>query len=332
MFFLFLHLYDMTRTSGANLPNLPYKDHPLYKLRRLTIITALVGIILNLFAVAALVDDDSYDVPPFVVAIVILLISFIFVLHDLISYASALLSARSSLPIASPHASSSTSRVEEQKPNWPSKRLIVTDLILALIFQWLFWIVFGTIMRSFHRYSYRSGVEMAEAYANLANLSASILHGIAFWKEVIARKQQAWQKQYEITRGPCENCGHTRPVIDVPEGSPMSNHGEADQSGSATATAQKLGKGKGKQTVILPKWARGPDAGRYADDHNVVEHAGAKTVVEEPLLVTPEDSTADIAGPSDYGTMGQSVDSISSVPETVVKKKDKGKKRLVEVD
>ena len=86
----------------------------------------------------------------------------------------------------------------------------------------------------------------------------------------------------------------------------------------------KLGDvGKG----VLPKWSENKTRHADLEIEKESEHDAAA-----PLLITPDESTVDTAGPSlgEYGTMAQSVESLRSVPETVVRKKDKGKKRVVD--
>lgn len=310
---------------------LPYKSHPLYKLRIATLITAVVGSFLNIFAILGLIYNDSDRIPYFLFSFVLLFISLTFVLHDLNTYAAS----RASNGPAQAHGSKSAPEPQLQPrpaedPEWPSKRLVITDLVLAILLQWLFWVAFFAIVSGYHRY-YRSGSETIEAYANLANFAASIEHAIAFWKELLARKRAAWQRDAEAR--PCEGCGHV-------------NHAATEASQSAAATAPAHGEVGlagpsflghfGKGNITLPKWARGPNAGPYKDEERDIENEAAEATADEPLLVTPDESTAEAGGPSGssqgYGTLDQSVESVGSVPETVVRKKDKGKKRQIEVE
>lgn len=340
MFFHFVRLYDMSRYTAR--AGHPYKDHPLYKLRLATIITAVVGLILNFIAIGIVVNSNNYGIPPFVPSSILLCISFIFVNHDVFSYAlertthiatQSIRQATLNSGSIPPNLLRPVPAPDDPKPDWPSKRLVVTDLILAIIFQILFWIEFFAIIFMGHSYYYQGGPETWEAYANLANFVASILHAIAFWKELMARKHSSWQRRLEAH--PCDNCGHVNLAPHEPYTAPSAtrdtvgpNEGEPGPS-----CLSNLG-GIGKNKIILPKWARGPNAVQYAnDEERTIGVDGVDRRDDEPLLVTPDESTVEVGGPSGsgqgYGTLDQSVERI---PETVVKKKEKGKKRVVEVE
>lgn len=324
MFFHLLHLYDMASTG------LPYKDHPLYKLRLWTILAGGAGLILNGFAVGTALDGSRDDdaVGPIFISQVVLLFSFLFTIHDVVTYASKRfahvfeqvrraedaqasgernISAEQPLRITLPSP-------QDTNEDWPSKRLVITDFILAVVLQLLFWATLGAIIGGYH-YVYRHELEVLEAYGDLASLATSILHAVAFWKELMARKHASWRRSLESE--PCVRCGH----VNVPE--------LVDNRGPAQSFFRLFNGGK----VALPRWARGPNARAYKEDEERnVENQGRAENVEEPLLATPDESTTELGGPSapgGYGTLDQSVESI---PETIVKKKDKGKKRLVEVD
>jgi hypothetical protein len=343
---------------------MPYKSHPLYKLRLATLITAIIGFLLNLLAISTLAFDDSYLIPPFIVSLFFLFVSFLVVLHDLITYAIAKASItatrqthfarqHSSHPqFSTPHPSRQTTPTRSNNNTnedikWPSKRLITTDIILAIIFQWLFWLLFFYIIASYHHRYYSNGAEMFEAYGNLPNLVASLLHAVAAWKEIMARKKQGWRREYERDVGGrvCGNCGGVEsegervgregdgdaPInfMDEPEGAAFSGD-RHDSSGAGDEAGPSILKRFGKGKVVLPRWARGPEAGERD-----VEHKAADTGddVIAPLLVTPDDSSStEVAGPSGYGTLSQSVESLNRAAETMVKKKDKGKKRVVDVE
>ncbi|KAL1595029.1 hypothetical protein SLS60_009714 [Paraconiothyrium brasiliense] len=164
--------------------------------------------------------------------------------------------------------------------------------------------------------------------ANLANFVTSVLHAIAFWKELIARKRTQWQR--DLNKQPCVHCGH---VASKQDEAPVNDITGEEQAGSSRrpmlSNVSKVGK------VVLPKWARAANIFDRRDDtkDRDVEHEAANDDVGEPFLATPEESTEDTAGPSGtYGTMSQSVESLRSIPETIVRQKDKGKKRLVDVE
>lgn len=292
MFFQFIRVYNMpSRTQQGELP---YREHPLYGLRIASIVTAVLGCILSGIAILGVYFRRNDSTPTFVLSAFLLFVSFCVVLNDLIKYAAA--KASLGLP-----QNSSLEMIDIS--SWPSKLLVIADFILAVLFQWLFWVEFVVII-SGQRYSYYPDASGTfEAYANLANLAASILHGIAFWKELIARKKIAWQKTLIAT--PCQNCGHAKQTsLPQPE--------EAEPSSPLSSK------------ITIPKWARG--AATVPQDDDV--EAGPSA--QEPLLATPEGSLTEVG--AGYGTLAQSVESISSVPETVVKQKDKGKKRVVEAE
>ena len=167
----------------------------------------------------------------------------------------------------------------------------------------------------------------------MANLAASIEHAIAFWKELMARKKAAWRRDVEAS--PCQNCGHVNPTSTEETTQQLVNATEQNEGeSSGPSIFERFGKG----IVTLPKWARGPDTDQYnrTGDRDIEGEAAGATAAE-PLLRTPDESSTEVGGPSGsqgYGTLAQSVDSVSSVPEQIeqiVKKKDKGKKRVVEV-
>ncbi|KAF2650992.1 hypothetical protein K491DRAFT_720259 [Lophiostoma macrostomum CBS 122681] len=359
----------MTRTSPSSSPRtrgLPYKSHPLYRLRLATLINAFVGFLLNFLAIASLAYDDSYAIPPFIFSQFLHFVSFLVVLHDLITYAiakvsnsaarqtqSAQPSGSNSQPVAPTagrdHASaqaSSTpvpshgsrpagpSSTSNEDVDWPSKRLIIADLVLAIVFQWLFWALFFYILNAYHRY-FTNGAEMFEAYANLSNIVAGLLHAVAAWKEIMARKKQNWRREYErdMTSRTCGNYGVSVGDLDAdvdardePEAPDLLGDEQETTAEAGPSFLERFGKGK----VVLPRCARGPD---YVDGDIEKQAADAKDDAIAPLLVTPDDSSStEVAGPSGYGTLSQSVESLNRAAETMVKKKDKGKKRIVDVE
>jgi hypothetical protein len=324
MFFHLLRLYDMSHLSRTGLFR---KDHPLYKLRLATLNTAVVGGFFNLVAIFADINEADF-LPPFIFSLVLFFLLLVFVFHDLATYTPPSSNERS---LPAPSLSTTPTQNADRTSQWPSKRLVIIDLIFALVFQFLFWTTFGIIVGSYRRSYYTGGRETFEAYANLANLVASILYAIAFWKELMARKQQAWRNDVEAE--PCAACGHTNKIHDA-------EHVQCTTSNVAREAAGDLPKPSNlprSSKITLPEWARSPHAKRYSDNDQVdAPHSTAEEANEQSLLVTPDESTTEVAGPSNsnhgYGTLAQSVESISSVPETIVKKKDKGKKRLVEVD
>jgi hypothetical protein len=142
----------------------------------------------------------------------------------------------------------------------------------------------------------------------------------------MARKQSQWRRGLEQT--PCENCGHVEESQVRGVVSAVPRDEEADPS------RQPLLAQFGKVGKLLPRWAQNTkdrrDGGVEAKGG---ENEAAGDGTTEPLLITPDESTIEAAGPSgQYGSMKQSGESPTSVPETIVTKKDKGKKRVVDVE
>ena len=159
--------------------------------------------------------------------------------------------------------------------------------------------------------------------ANLANFLVSVLHGTAFWKELLARKQIQWKRAQNAT--PCGNCGHVpRAQHDGP-----ANISSVDEE--ARPWRQPLYNGFSK---VLPKWAKGTKDRCDTGADLKIENEAMDDAATEPLLVTPDESMVEAAGPSSgqYGAMAQSAESPQSLTETIVTKKDKGKKRAVNVE
>ncbi|KAF2866428.1 hypothetical protein BDV95DRAFT_584701, partial [Massariosphaeria phaeospora] len=294
------------------MPSLSYQAHPLYKLRLATCITGFVGFFLNIFAMVAVINDSDSLIPFFVFSLFLLIISFFFCLHDLVTYAAS----------HAPFRSTEVRRRQESE-EWPSRRLLIIDLVLAIVFQWLFWIGFFAIISSFHyNYYNKNGVETFEAYANLVNFIVSIEHAVAFYKELMARKKTEWKADLE--RQPCANCGHTEEQPAVEDGQRLPSDSASNRG---TSDMGHLHGGKDKTT--MPKWSKDTSKGT-----NAARKAPLVPHENEPLLDTPDGSTTETSGPSGtYGTltMEDSVASVGSVLETIVKKKEKGKKRVVDV-
>lgn len=161
--------------------------------------------------------------------------------------------------------------------------------------------------------------------ANLGSLFAGIFHAVTFWKELMARKRLQWQR--DLNQTTCENCGHLAELRDGGVVPVAPTDEEADPS------RQPLLTGFRKVGNLLPKWAQNTKVQRDGGvDAKDIEHEAAGDGAAEPLLITPDESTVEAAGPSGYGSMSQSVESSTSVPETIVRKMDKGKKRVVDAE
>ncbi|KAK7184581.1 hypothetical protein DPSP01_009018 [Paraphaeosphaeria sporulosa] len=313
---------------------IPYDSHPLYSLRRSILIAGTVGVLLNTAILLALSSSygGMYRLPNFVLSTALLCGSIAFVSYDLVTYGT-----RTAVILASQAKDDDTllPQVAHAQPTWPSKVLLVGDFIFAVALQWLFWGLFFVVASSGY-YDRYGGSETLEAYANLTNFAASVLHGVAFWKELLARKKSQWQR--DLDTRPCGHCGHVTSIQDEASHSEAvitalnEQAGPSSEPGPSThPTHTNFGR---IRKLVLPKWARPASVRRHdSTDDRDVEKEAAGDGAGEPLLVTPDESTEFAGQPSGtYGSMSQSVESLSSVPETIVKKKDKGKKRMVDVD
>jgi hypothetical protein len=158
----------------------------------------------------------------------------------------------------------------------------------------------------------------------------SLLHAFAFWKELLARKKSQWQR--DLDKKPCESCGY----IGSAYGEPSIN--EADISGiddHAGPSSQPIRANFGRvRDMVLPRWARAASTRHHnnANDGDI-ENEAVDGGAGKSLLVTPEESTKDaVQTLGTYGSITQSSGSLNSVPETIVRKKDKGKKKLVDME
>lgn len=162
-------------------------------------------------------------------------------------------------------------------------------------------------------------------------------HGVAFWKEVVARKRAAWERERgDVEAGwVCAGCGGARPGEGVAGGDVEDAH---DGNGE-----EEDGMVNGFDAMRFPpRWATGLGGKESGDAKSgaVVgggnEGGSGEAAAAEPLLGTPDESGTEIGAPSassvGYGAIERSVESVATVPETVVRKKDKGKKRLVDVE
>ncbi|KAF2801398.1 uncharacterized protein BDZ99DRAFT_528508 [Mytilinidion resinicola] len=281
---------------------LPYKTHPIYQLRRASIYVAIIGGILTLLASTS----DYYDLneqPIYGYALFLLFISFLFCLHDLATYAIAKITQAplqpSLLPSTRTEARHSDNGDDDDnpKPKWPRKRSVITDGVLAVLLQVMFWFFMASR-------SYRSTA--TGAYAGLAILVASILHGMAFWRGLMARKHAQWRA--ELQAKPCARCG----FFDSEHG----DEGRAQTSGECLR--QDL------QGVQIPgDWRVGAMA---EQNRNAVDvDVEARKDAERDLLLTPEGSTSSRS--QGYGMLKRTAEPMPSVQEKTVKKK--GKKRVV---
>ena len=95
---------------------LPWKHHPLYRLRKSTLLIALLAILLSF-------GPASYDTNAFTANIIILLFSSFICILDLVSYA---------------REKASSQREGGEEPRWPKKKFMVVDFLLALVLVYTF--------------------------------------------------------------------------------------------------------------------------------------------------------------------------------------------------
>lgn len=134
--------------SNAPSPKLPYSSHPLYNLRKCTIIVDLVGLVLICLAIVADVWNSGSMTGW---AIGLLAASAILCFWDLRSYASK----RAANP--------------GEEPIWPSRPIMLADLLLGVALPFGFFVAASDIFA--FQYRYRN-VNLFLTYGILANLLA----------------------------------------------------------------------------------------------------------------------------------------------------------------
>ena len=314
--------------------NLPYKEHPLYHLRRATIIAAVISGILDLFI-------TIYG--PWAISIFLLPCSALFVIYDLITWAVekkkvALLNAYAKYQriignLPPPGCSiAGCERGESQQPfrdvegvcercdslagnaegdtegdrevHWPRILLIVADGIFAILFQFLFWVCIVSAANSGWRYG-PQGRLIVQSYAALGSFVMSVLHVVAFWKELIAKLHARWRE---------EERRRVRTHTDTPVDIPIQDVDTTNRKSGATANKWRMFRFDKQQRSSKPK----------QQDVDVEAVAGCGTNEEELLInPTPEES---VQGSSqDYGVIDANIQSPESEPEAWVKK-SKGKR------
>ena len=191
------------------------------------------------------------------------------------------------------------------EPIWPRLYVIILDAIYALVYQWIFWSLVMAIEFSY-RYSYESPV--LKSYAALSSFVVSILHGKAFLEERKARCKRNLVK--ELEQKPCRQCGQANPV---------SFQKKEDEDGASRFGFQK-------EEFGIPGWEKAFNERRdraFRCQRDDLEAGRSNDEDETESLViapTPESSKG-------YGTLSQSVHSLSGDGEEVIKKK--GLKRVI---
>jgi hypothetical protein len=285
--FRLLNTLSLMMSPPESQPPLPYKDHPLWRLRRITLWVGFIGLFLQLFAIPA----QGWDEGGLSFVALFLVISIIYIFYDLTTWATekAALDQQSA---------PSENDDEPREPKWPRLFLLVSDALLAFALQFIFWVAVGIISNGYG-YGGHGGV-LLQSYASLPAFFASILHTIAFWKELMARKKAQWLRT--LPPKPCTQCGFVSINTNPQE------HGHCSSRHDPTEDR-------------LPQWARAfnnQSRGRQTDiETGLVESSSDGG--EESLLITPE--TSDESTLKGYGTLSQSVPSLNNDCDGIIKKK-----------
>lgn len=130
--------------------SLPFASHPLYLLRKATFASSGIGIIFCIISLLGSISNWNGRPEIWIFALVLLALSLALCAVDVCYYA---------------HEKKRKARDEEYgDPKWPSKKLIVADLAMAVILVWHYLTFLGEI-------TYRSSNEAPFSwYANLAAL------------------------------------------------------------------------------------------------------------------------------------------------------------------
>lgn len=135
-------------TAHRSMGTLPFKDHPLFYLRKYTIISAVIGVVLSSAS-----TTDYYGGPsPIAFSIFLLLLSIFVCIVDLASHAQQ------------------KAKHPDTEPIWPTKILIFFDFVLAVSMFVTFWLCIGFLQSLMY---YNSVFHLLEAYGALAVLVCS---------------------------------------------------------------------------------------------------------------------------------------------------------------
>lgn len=124
-----------------------YSDHPIFRLRYILLMSAIIGMILVVLASANVMSslDGVFSAEG-----VLLLLSGLVACWDLTSYKTQ-----------------KTSHPDED-PKWPDKRIMYSDLVLALVLQYLFWYMIISLSWTYSYHNY-----LLETYATLPPVVSS---------------------------------------------------------------------------------------------------------------------------------------------------------------
>lgn len=128
-----------------NLQHLPFASHPLFSLRKYTLLTALLGIVLSFAASGPYYGDPT---PPQMLMF-LLFLSMLTCFCDVLSYARK----KGDNP--------------DEDPQWPRTRFVFMDFLLALGLLVVWWLVVARFGRGWY------GPTVVQAYGALAGLVCS---------------------------------------------------------------------------------------------------------------------------------------------------------------
>ena len=170
--------------------SLPFSTHPLYQLRRILVIVAVLGALLCVFATSF--SPYYYSYGAIVHTCIFLCLSAFLCLLDLICWGTR----KKDHP--------------DEDPDRPTGRWALVDLIAAIALQFAFW---GSIPGLSYPYSYDE-FNLLGAYGILGALVCSILHAVCFWRQLMDSKKKAWLST--LTRPVCARCGYVEEQNDPP--------------------------------------------------------------------------------------------------------------------
>jgi hypothetical protein len=151
---------------------LPYNLHPIYGPRITLLITASISLLLILAVILSALADpwNAGPLGLWLVHTIFVILSIALCAYDLRRWAK--------LKAANP----------DENPEWPLKRIMIGDIILALFF-WFLWVAEMGLM------PYSRGSSITPAYASFTALIISALHGLCLWKELMVLKDN-WLALY----------------------------------------------------------------------------------------------------------------------------------------
>jgi hypothetical protein len=242
-----LHIDNMPLPNSTTGIPPKWKAHPLWKIRKLQLITLAVSIIIVLMG---LVNISFW-----------LLCSFVLIIYDLTTYLQqavrllcnriAYLEAQYKPQLSQtvdrngnrrftytdsdpepsyqhqqppnnthqqPHVAnnvtdnSNNNNDDDKSPIWPRLPIMIADLILAIILL-VVSVIVSVVLISESGYYYSGAVVIWTAYLDLAVVILAGLHAFAFYKQYIARKKASWRRAMRAAAAtadagiPCKICG-----------------------------------------------------------------------------------------------------------------------------